>query len=179
MTRYEKNGERSFLFGYEESYGYLTGTYARDKDAIVAAMLICEAAAYYSSKGKTLYDVLEELYGTFGYYLEGLESRTLKGFDGVQKIGAIMNDWRENPPVEIGGIKVAAAMDYSAGLDGLRPENVLKFALADGSWFCLRPSGTEPKIKIYFGVKKESADASALALHALRETVMSRVDGAV
>lgn len=179
MTRYEKTGERSFLFGYEESYGYLTGTYARDKDAIVAAMLICEAAAYYSSKGKTLYDVLEELYGEFGYYLEGLESRTLKGLDGVQKIGAIMNEWRENPPAEISGAKVAAVMDYSNGLDGLRPENVLKYALADGSWFCLRPSGTEPKIKIYFGVKKESAVASASALQALRETVMSRVDGAV
>lgn len=179
MTRYEKTGERSFLFGYEESYGYLTGTYARDKDAIVAAMLICEAAAYYSSKGKTLYDVLEELYGDFGYYLEGLESRTLKGFDGVQKIGAIMNDWRENPPAEISGVKVTAVMDYSKGLDGLRPENVLKYALADGSWFCLRPSGTEPKIKIYFGVKKESADASASALQTLRETVMSRVDAAV
>lgn len=179
MTRYEKTGERSFLFGYEESYGYLTGTYARDKDAIVAAMLICEAAAYYSSKGKTLYDVLEELYGEFGYYLEGLESRTLKGFDGVQKIGAIMNDWRENPPAEISGVKVTSVMDYSKGLDGLRPENVLKYALADGSWFCLRPSGTEPKIKIYFGVKKESADASASALHVLKETVMSRVDGTV
>lgn len=179
MTRYENTGERSFLFGYEESYGYLTGTYARDKDAIVAAMLICEAAAYYSSKGKTLYDLLEELYEEFGYYLEGLTSRTLKGFDGVQKIGAIMNDWRNSPPAEIGGIKVAAVMDYSAGLNGLRPENVLKYALEDGSWFCLRPSGTEPKIKIYFGVKKESADASASALHALRETVMSRVDAAV
>ncbi|RIX51061.1 phospho-sugar mutase [Paenibacillus nanensis] len=179
MTGYDRSGERSFLFGYEESYGYLTGTYARDKDAIVAAMLICEAAAYYSSKGKTLYDVLEELYGTFGYYLEGLETRTLKGLDGVQKIGAIMDDWRGNPPSDIGGVKVTAVMDYSAGLDGLRPENVLKYALEDGSWFCLRPSGTEPKIKIYFGVKKESADASASALQALRETVMSRVDGAV
>ncbi|MCR2806761.1 phospho-sugar mutase [Paenibacillus soyae] len=179
MTGYEKTGERSFLFGYEESYGYLTGTYARDKDAIVAAMIICEAAAYYSSKGKTLYDVLGELYGTFGYYLEGLESRTLKGLDGVQKIGAIMNDWRKNPPAEIGGVKIAKALDYSGGLDGLRPENVLKYMLEDGSWFCLRPSGTEPKIKVYFGVKKDSSEAAAAALNALRATVMSRVDGAV
>lgn len=179
MTGYDRSGERSFLFGYEESYGYLTGTYARDKDAVVAAMLICEAAAYYNSKGKTLYDVLEELYGTFGYYLEGLETRTLKGLDGVQKIGAIMDDWRGNPPADIGGVKVTAVMDYSPGLNGLRPENVLKYALEDGSWFCLRPSGTEPKIKIYFGVKKESADASVSALQALREAVMSRVDSAV
>lgn len=176
MTDYEKTGERSFLFGYEESYGYLTGTYARDKDAIVASLLICEAAAYYSSKGKTLLDVLQELYEEFGYYLEGLESRTLKGFDGVQKIQAIMNEWRANAPTEIGGVKMAAALDYSKCLDGLRPENVLKYSLEDGSWFCLRPSGTEPKIKIYFGVKKESSEAASLALQSLREAVMSRVD---
>lgn len=177
MTAYEKNGERTFLFGYEESYGYLSGMYARDKDAVVASMLISEAAAYYSSQGKTLYDVLEELYAQFGYYLEGLESRTLKGFDGVQKIGAIMEDWRANPPGDIGGIRIVSVQDYGTGLDGLRPENVLKYKLEDGSWFCLRPSGTEPKIKIYFGVKKESADASASALQQLRQTVMSRVDG--
>jgi len=177
MTAYEKSGERSFLFGYEESYGYLSGTYARDKDAVVASMLISEAAAYYSSQGKTLYDVLEELYVQFGYYLEGLESRTLKGFDGVQKIGAIMEDWRANPPEDINGTRIVSVQDYGTGLDGLRPENVLKYKLEDGSWFCLRPSGTEPKIKIYFGVKKESADASASALQQLRQTVMSRVDG--
>ncbi|RJX36993.1 phospho-sugar mutase [Paenibacillus pinisoli] len=177
MTAYEKSGERSFLFGYEESYGYLSGTYARDKDAVVASMLISEAAAYYNSQGKTLYDVLEELYAKFGYYLEGLESRTLKGFDGVQKIGAIMGDWRANPPEDINGTRIVSVQDYGMGLDGLRPENVLKYKLEDGSWFCLRPSGTEPKIKIYFGVKKESADASASALQQLRQTVMSRVDG--
>lgn len=177
MTAYEKNAERAFLFGYEESYGYLSGTYARDKDAVVASLLICEAAAYYSSQGMTLYDVLQELYETYGYYLEGLETRTLKGFDGVQKIGAIMDDWRSNPPTDINGIRVATVQDYGSGLDGLRPENVLKYGLEDGSWFCLRPSGTEPKIKIYFGVKKESADASAAALQQLRQTVMSRVDG--
>lgn len=177
MTAYEKNGEQTFLFGYEESYGYLSGTYARDKDAVVASMLISEAAAYYSSQGKTLYDVLEELYAQYGNYLEGLESRTLKGFDGVQKIGAIMEDWRANPPEDINGTRIVSVQDYGTGLDGLRPENVLKYKLEDGSWFCLRPSGTEPKIKIYFGVKKESADASASALQQLRQTVMSRVDG--
>ncbi|MDQ0062011.1 phospho-sugar mutase [Paenibacillus harenae] len=176
MTHYEQTGERAFLFGYEESYGYLTGTYARDKDAIVAALLICEAAAYYSSKGKTLYDVLLELYAEHGVYLEGLESRTLKGFDGVQKIAAIMDDWRGNPPAEIGGVKVEQVLDYAGGLDGLRPENVLKYLLADGSWFCLRPSGTEPKIKVYFAVKGESTDAAGESLQALITAVMARVD---
>lgn len=176
MTQYEQTGEQSFLFGYEESYGYLTGTYARDKDAIVAALLICEAAAYYSSQGKTLYDVLQELYAKFGFYLEALESRTLKGLDGVQKIAAIMNDWRQNPPVEIGGVKVESVLDYGKGHDGLRPENVLKYLLEDGSWFCLRPSGTEPKIKVYFGVKGESNDTAAAALQTLRTAVMERVD---
>lgn len=176
MTSYEKTGEYSFLFGYEESYGYLTGTYARDKDAIVAALLIAEAAAYYSSQGKTLYDVLLELYAEFGFYLEGLESRTLKGFDGVQKIGAIMDDWRQNPPTEIGGVKVEQVLDYGKGHDGLRPENVLKYLLEDGSWFCLRPSGTEPKIKVYFAVKSESKDAAAAALETLKTAVMERVD---
>lgn len=176
MTAYEKTGEKSFLFGYEESYGYLTGTYARDKDAIVAALLICEAAAYYSSQGKTLYDVLLELYGAFGAYLEGQESRTMKGLDGAQQIQGIMNDWRSHPPVEIGGVKVAEVLDYSAGLQGLRPENVLKYKLEDGSWFCLRPSGTEPKIKVYFAVKQESPAAAEKALQALKSSVMSRVD---
>lgn len=176
MTSYEKTGEKSFLFGYEESYGYLTGTYARDKDAIVAALLICEAAAYYSSQGKTLYDVLLELYGKFGAYLEGQESRTMKGLDGAQQIQGIMNDWRNNPPVEIGGVKVAEVLDYSAGLQGLRPENVLKYKLEDGSWFCLRPSGTEPKIKVYFAVKQENPAAAETALQGLKSSVMSRVD---
>jgi len=177
MTSYEQTGERSFLFGYEESYGYLSGTYARDKDAIVASLLICEAAAYYSSQGKTLYDVLLELYAEYGSYLEGLESRTLKGIDGVEQIGAIMNDWRSNPPAEIGGVKVTEVLDYSKGLDGLRPENVLKYRRADGSWFCLRPSGTEPKIKVYFAVKQDSPESAKSALQTLKEAVMSRVDG--
>jgi len=176
MTGYEKTGERSFLFGYEESYGYLTGMYARDKDANVAALLICEAAAYYSGQGKTLYDVLLELYDRHGYFLEGLESRTLKGLDGVKQIGAIMDDWRTAPPAAVQGVAVAEVLDYSKGLDGLRPENVLKYKLADGSWFCLRPSGTEPKIKVYFAVKGDTLEASAASLQSLREEVMERVD---
>ncbi|SDX27795.1 phospho-sugar mutase [Paenibacillus sp. CF384] len=176
MTQYEKSGDRTFLFGYEESYGYLAGTYARDKDAVIASMLICEAAAYYKSKGKTLYDVLVELYAQFGNYLEHLESRTLKGVDGVAQIGAIMEDWRSNPPAEIGGVAVAQMLDYLPGLDGLPPENVLKFLLADGSWFCLRPSGTEPKIKVYFAVRGSSQGEAKAAIQRLTQAVMERVD---
>jgi len=176
MTAYEASGEKTFLFGYEESYGYLTGTYARDKDAIVAAMLICEAAAYYSTQGKTLYDVLQELYQQYGYYLETQQSRTLKGIDGVQQIAAIMNSFREQPPVEIAGVAVTEVLDYSKGIQGLRPENVLKYILADGSWFCLRPSGTEPKIKVYFAVKGSSEADAAYKQGMVSTAVMQRVD---
>ncbi|URN96071.1 MAG: phospho-sugar mutase [Candidatus Pristimantibacillus lignocellulolyticus] len=176
MTAYEGSGEKTFLFGYEESYGYLTGTYARDKDAIVAAMLICEAAAYYSTQGKTLYDVLQELYQQFGYYLETQQSRTLKGIDGVQQIAAIMNSFREQPPVEVAGVAVTEVLDYSKGIQGLRPENVLKYILADGSWFCLRPSGTEPKIKVYFAVKGSSESDAVDKQEKVSTAVMKRVD---
>ncbi|WP_068777431.1 phospho-sugar mutase [Paenibacillus sp. FJAT-26967] len=176
MTEFESTGEYQFLFGYEESYGYLAGTYARDKDAIVAAMLICEAAAYYKSQGKTLYDVLQELYRTHGYFLEKLESKTLKGKDGVEQIGRMMEDWRANPPEAIEGIEVAEAMDYSKGIQGLPKENVLKFIMKDGSWFCLRPSGTEPKIKFYFAVKGTTGEESAEKLDQLVRFVLSRVE---
>ncbi|MFC4303481.1 phospho-sugar mutase [Cohnella boryungensis] len=176
MTRFEATGSHDFLFGYEESYGYLTGTYARDKDAVVASLLICEAAAYYKSQGKTLYEVLLELYAKHGTYLEKLESRTLKGKDGVEKIAAIMNDWRARPPAAIAGIAVKEALDYAKGLSGLPAENVLKYLLEDGSWFCLRPSGTEPKIKIYFAVRGQGLDEASAALKTLVDAVMARVD---
>lgn len=176
MTRYEQTGEATFLFGYEESYGYLAGHYARDKDAVVASLLIAEAAAYYKRQGKTLYDVLLELYETYGYYFESLESRTLKGLDGVRKIQGIMEDWRTAPPAEVAGVKVERVLDYLPGLDGLPPENVLKFMLADGSWFCLRPSGTEPKIKVYFAVRRSKREEAEAALARLTAEVMARVD---
>ncbi|PZD97814.1 phospho-sugar mutase [Paenibacillus sambharensis] len=176
MTGYEQTGEKTFLFGYEESYGYLAGTYARDKDAVIASMLICEAAAYYKSHGKTLYEVLQELYAQFGTYLEQLESRTLKGMDGVAQIAAIMEDWRSNPPAEVAGVKVAKVLDYLPGIDGLPPENVLKYMLEDGSWFCLRPSGTEPKIKVYFAVRGTTQEEASAAISKLTSEVMARVD---
>ncbi|EGL13546.1 MULTISPECIES: phospho-sugar mutase [unclassified Paenibacillus] len=176
MTEFESTGEHQFLFGYEESYGYLAGTYARDKDAVVAAMLICEAAAYYKSQGKTLYDVLQELYRQHGFFLEKLESKTLKGKDGVEQIGRMMEDWRNNPPVSIEGVEVAEVEDYSRGINGLPKENVLKFKLKDGSWFCLRPSGTEPKIKFYFAVKGTTGDEAAKQLEGLVRFVLGRVE---
>ncbi|TVY09317.1 phospho-sugar mutase [Paenibacillus cremeus] len=176
MTQFEQTGEAQFLFGYEESYGYLAGTYARDKDAVIASMLICEAAAYYKSQGKTLYDVLQELYERHGYFLEKLESRTLKGKDGVEKIQGIMQDWRLHAPSQLNGLKVTKVEDFSQGLYGLPVENVLKYTLEDDSWFCLRPSGTEPKIKIYFAVRGNSAHAAQESISRLVDEVMFRVD---
>ncbi|CAH0118048.1 Phosphoglucomutase [Paenibacillus sp. CECT 9249] len=175
MTQFAASGEHTFLFGYEESYGYLAGEYARDKDAVIAAMLICEAAAYYKSQGKTLYDVLNELYASHGYFLEKLESRTLKGKDGLEQIQSIMSEWRSNPPAQVAGVNVKRRLDYSEGIDGLPRENVLKFIMEDGSWFCLRPSGTEPKIKLYFAVRGESYDQASAALDRLVEAVTEKL----
>lgn len=176
MTQFDQTGGHTFLFGYEESYGYLAGNYARDKDAVVASMLIAEACAYYKSKGLSLYDVLQKLYREHGYFLEKLESRTMKGKDGVEQIRGIMSDWRDNPPAEINGRKVAEVLDYSKGLNGLPQENVLKYVLDDSSWFCLRPSGTEPKIKIYFAVCGKTGEESKAQLNGLVQAVLARVD---
>lgn len=176
MNEFDKTGSYTYLFGYEESYGYLAGNYARDKDAVLAAMLIAEAAAYYSTQGKTLYDVLEQLYEQFGYFQERLESRTLKGKDGLEKIQSLMTQWRSRPVAEIAGVQVQEVLDYAQGLNGLPQENVLKFMLEDGSWFCLRPSGTEPKIKVYFAVRGSSTPDAESKIARLVEAVMSRVD---
>jgi phosphoglucomutase len=178
MTQFAATGEHTFLFGYEESYGYLAGTYARDKDAVIASMLICEAAAYYKSQGKTLYDVLQELYESHGYFMEKLESKTLKGKDGVEQIQRMMETWRSNAPAEIAGVRVAEVEDYSQGLYGLPKENVLKFKLEDHSWFCLRPSGTEPKIKFYFAVKGTSGTEAAERQQTLVQSVLDLVEKA-
>lgn len=176
MTQFEQTGEHTFLFGYEESYGYLAGSYARDKDAVLASMLIAEAAAYYKTQGKTLYEVLEGLYAKFGTFLERLESRTMKGKDGLAKIQSIMADWRDNPPTEVAGVKVVQTLDYEQGIDGLPSENVLKYILEDDSWFVLRPSGTEPKIKVYFAVRGDSLPAAEEAVQRLVAAVTERVD---
>ncbi|WP_442602585.1 phospho-sugar mutase [Paenibacillus sp. KN14-4R] len=176
MTQFAATGEKQFLFGYEESYGYLAGTYARDKDAIVAALLICEAAAYYKSKGQTLANALHELYASHGYFMEKLESRTMKGKDGIERIRAVMDMWRANPPQMIAGMPVQELEDYTQGLHGLPRENVIKCKLEGGSWFCLRPSGTEPKMKFYFAVKGTSLEDAQQQLAVVSEAVMKQID---
>ena len=168
---FEQRGKGSYLFGFEESYGCLIGTYARDKDAIVATMALCEAAAYYKTQGKTLWDAMIEMYEQFGYYKDAIQSVTMKGIEGLQKIQEIMNSLRQNPPAEFAGHKVVAVRDYKADTitdvatgavkpTGLPNSNVLYYELTDDAWVCVRPSGTEPKVKFYYGVKGTSlADA--------------------
>ena len=161
---FEKSGKGSYLFGFEESYGCLIGTYARDKDAIVATMALCEAAAYYKTQGKTLWDAMIEMYEQFGYYKDDIKAVTMKGIEGLQKIQDIMNSLRQNPPAEFAGHKVVAVRDYKADTiknletgevtpTGLPNSNVLYYELTNDAWVCVRPSGTEPKVKFYYGVK--------------------------
>lgn len=187
IREFEQTGEKSFLFGYEESYGYLVKPFARDKDAVQACMLIAEVAAYYKTKGMTLYEGLLEVFEQYGYYREGLESLTLKGKDGVEQINAILTAFRSNPPKEMAGQAVAEIEDYQSSRrqlvnDGIEEaihlpkSNVLKYKLEDGSWFCLRPSGTEPKIKFYFGVNDYTLEASDNRLEELRNAVMTKVE---
>ena len=168
---FENSGKGTYLFGFEESYGCLIGTYARDKDAIVATMALCEAAAYYKTQGKTLWDAMIDMYEEFGYYKDDIKSVTLKGIEGLQKIQEIMDTLRKNPPTEFAGRKVVAARDYKQDTirnletgevkpTGLPNSNVLYYELTDDAWVCVRPSGTEPKVKFYYGIKGNSlADA--------------------
>ena len=155
-----------YVFGFEESYGCLKGTYARDKDAGVAAMLVCELPADYKAQGMTLYDGLVKLYEKYGFYLEGLKTITLTGIAGTEKIKEIMDTMRKNAPSEICGFKVKEMRDYELGIDGLPKSNVLKFIFED-AWFAIRPSGTEPKIKLYAGVKSDSIEKSKEMLNEL------------
>ena len=148
---WEESGEYSFLFGYEESYGYLAGTHARDKDAVSSAMLIAEMASYYKNKGMTLVDALNGIYAEYGYYFDCLETIVLKGKEGAEKIQNAMKDLRETGETLFDDLDVL--LDYSKGIDDLPKENVLRFDYKDGSWTAVRPSGTEPKLKIYFSVK--------------------------
>lgn len=175
---FETSGAGSYLFGFEESYGCLIGTHARDKDAIVATMALCEAAAYYKTKDMTLWDAMIEMYERYGYYKDDIQSITLKGIEGLAQIQTILENLRKNPPAEIGGYKVLSARDYKADTivdmetkevkaTGLPSSNVLYYDLTDDTWVCVRPSGTEPKIKIYYGVKGTSltdADEKSAAL---------------
>ena len=156
ICRWEESGEQTFLFGYEESYGYLAGTHARDKDAVSSAMLIAEMAAYYKNKGKTLVDALDAVYAEYGYYYDCLETVVLKGKEGAEKIQSAMKSLRETGNDLFDDIDVL--LDYSKGIDDLPKENVLRFDFKDGSWAAVRPSGTEPKLKMYFSVKGENRE---------------------
>jgi phosphoglucomutase len=184
---FEQKGEGSYLFGFEESYGCLIGTHARDKDAIVATMALCEAAAYYKTKNMTLWDAMIELYERYGYYKDDIQSITLKGIEGLEKIQTILNNLRENPPAEIGGYKVLSARDYKADTvvdmatkevkpTGLPNSNVLYYDMNDDAWVCVRPSGTEPKIKIYYGIKGTSLEDAQEKSQALGQAVKELID---
>lgn len=154
INKYEDSGDKEFVIGYEESYGYLVGTHARDKDAVVSSMLICQMAAWYKSQGKTLIDGLNEIYDEYGYFLDSLDSFVLKGKDGAEKIQSLMTYFREKGTDLFDGIK--EIIDYSTDVADLPKENVLKFIWFDGSWMAVRPSGTEPKIKVYYSIKDSS-----------------------
>lgn len=180
-------GDKKFLFGYEESHGYLAGTYSRDKDGVVACMLIAEVAAFYKSKGMTLHEGLIELYEKFGYSLEDVTSFTLKGKDGLDRIKHTMNELRKNRAVNFGNTIIARTRDYveskaysfvNGGVTNLElpKSDVLYYEVNDGSWFCVRPSGTEPKIKVYYGVSGKSFEESKEKLKTLKENVLSVVE---
>lgn len=173
IKNFESSGSYTYVFGYEESYGCLIGTYARDKDAVVAVMALCEAAAYYASLQKTLWDQMLSLYETYGYYKEDLLSVTLKGADGAAKIADMMEQIRNQPPTSIGGFQVLSMQDYLLTEQTHLPSsNVLYFTLEEGGWCCMRPSGTEPKIKFYIGVKGTSLKDAADRLEAVKTAPM-------
>lgn len=180
IKQFEQNNSYEYVFGFEESYGCLVGTHARDKDGIVAVMKTCEAAAFYKSKGLSVLDQMENIYKKYGYYKEGQTALTFKGIEGAEKIKSIMDKLRSNPPMELAGLKVLAFRDYLTNVvkdfktnetyeTGLPKSNVLYFELENNSWCCVRPSGTEPKIKFYYGVCTDSCEASMERLEALRE----------
>ncbi|MEH7746605.1 MULTISPECIES: phospho-sugar mutase [Bacillaceae] len=184
IKEFEQTKQHTFLLGYEESYGYLIGDFVRDKDAVQSAVFVAEVAAFYKSKGMTLYEGLLSIFEKYGFYQESLQSITLKGKDGAERIAGLMDSFRQEKLAEVAGIGVAAIEDYSTSTkfeNGAETEidlprsNVLKYHLSDGSWFCLRPSGTEPKAKFYFAVKGDSMADSKEKLSKLQEAVMNKV----
>ena len=187
VLKNEKTGRGTYLFGMEESYGCLIGTYARDKDAISATAALCEAAAYYKQKGMTLWDAMVAMYEKYGYYKDAVKSIGLSGIEGLAKIQSIMETLRNNTPIEVGGYKVVSARDYKLDTikdmasgevkpTGLPSSNVLYYDLNDGAWICVRPSGTEPKIKFYYGIKGSSMEDADAKSEALGAAVMAMVD---
>ena len=187
MLDFELNGTGTYLFGFEESYGCLIGDHARDKDAVVATMALCEAAAYYKTKNMTLWDAMIELYDRYGYYKDGIVSVTMKGIEGLDKIQGIMTSLRENPPAEVGGYKILAIRDYKKDTiknlatgevtpTGLPASNVLYFEMENNTWICVRPSGTEPKIKLYYGVVGTSLEDADTKSKALADSVNAMIN---
>lgn len=188
ILEFEKTGKGTYLFGMEESYGCLTGTYARDKDAVVASMTLCEAAAYYKTKNMTLWDAMLAMYEKYGYYKDDVTAITLKGIEGLAKIQQIMDTLRENAPAEIGAYKVTAVRDYKKDTitdtatgavrpTGLPSSNVLYYEMTDDAWVCVRPSGTEPKVKFYLGVKGTSLEDADAKSGALSAAVLEMING--
>lgn len=187
MLEFETKGTGTYLFGMEESYGCLTGTYARDKDAVVASMALCEAAAYYKTKNMTLWDAMLAMYEKYGYYKDHVESITLKGIEGLAKIQEIMDTLRSETLTEIGGYKVEKVRDYkkdtitdlatgAVTATGLPSSNVLYYELNDAAWFCVRPSGTEPKVKFYIGVKGSSMEEAEQKYEVLGKAVLDKIN---
>ena len=184
---FETSGKGTYLFGFEESYGCLIGTHARDKDAIVATMALCECAAYYKTKNMTLWDAMIEMYERYGYYKDSVKSITLKGIEGLAKIQEIMDTLRKNPPTQVGEYKVTSFRDYKedkiTNLEtkevcptGLPKSNVLYFDMTDDAWLCVRPSGTEPKVKFYYGIKGTSLEDADAKSEKLGEEVLAMID---
>ena len=184
IRQFEETGSHEYLFGFEESYGCLVGTHARDKDAIVAVMLLCEAAAYYKKKGLTLWDQMMNIYKKYGFYKEGISTITLKGADGAVKMQELLNSIRNNPPKKLGKYKVTSVRDYQTGKivdcktgketeTNLPKSNVLYYDLEDNAWCCVRPSGTEPKVKFYMGVKGTSIEDAEKKLKEVKESMLN------
>jgi len=182
ILEFEKTGKGSYLFGFEESYGCLIGTYARDKDAVVASMALCEAAAYYKTQGKTLWDAMMDMYERYGYYRDDIAAISLSGIEGLAKIQTILESFRNNPPKEIGGYKILEVRDYQKDTirnlktgavkpTGLPKSNVLYYEMTEDAWVCVRPSGTEPKIKFYCGVKGTSFEDAEDKCEALKKAI--------
>lgn len=185
INEYEASGDRKFLFGYEESYGYLIGDFARDKDAVQAALLATEVCAFYKKQGKTLYQGMMEVFEKYGYYQEGLRSLTLKGKEGAETIQQLLASFRSEPITSLGNLTTFTTEDYLTSIRvknngeeeiDLPKSNVLKYTFEDGSWVCLRPSGTEPKVKFYFGVNSKSLEESKIKLKSIENDFMALVD---
>ncbi len=175
INKYEDSGEQEFVIGYEESYGYLVGTHARDKDAVVSSMLICQMAAWYKNHGKTLIDGLNEIYAEYGYYLDSLDAFVLKGKDGAEKIQSLMTQFRNKGTALFEDLK--EIIDFSEGIKDLPKENVLKYIWNDGSWMAVRPSGTEPKIKVYYSIQDEFKENAEKRLADIKAVMHSIING--